>query len=124
MLIGAEIIEATVDDDGAMAVCVNPKNLRKQDGEWVSDGHFQIVRGEIASFLCRGIPNGESRVIDLEKSVIVHMQPKKTAVKELVEKWNEVRLRMHPDANFTTISRTEIEKIDTALARVRQEMKV
>jgi len=85
MLVGAEIVEATVDDDGGMAVFVNPVDLKKRGGDWIAAGYAQLIRGEIASLLCRDIPPGEKRVIDLDKSVIVHVAPNGVPVVEFVE---------------------------------------
>ena len=126
MLVGAEIVEATVDDDGGMAVFVNPVDLKKRGGDWIAAGYAQLIRGEIASLLCRDIPPGEKRVIDLEKSTIVHVQPVKTAVQELVEKANDLLLSVSfidgPDSkNFRIVSVESVSDLHFALARVRQE---
>lgn len=63
-----------------------------QSGKWVSIGCRVSIddNGVIAELLCRNIPPGEKRVIDLEKSVIVHVAPPKTPVEELVEKAEEL----------------------------------
>lgn len=126
MLVGAEIVEATVDDDGGMAVFVNPVDLKKRGGDWIAAGYAQLIRGEIASLLCRDIPPGEKRVIDLEKSVIVHVAPKKTAVEELVEASQNFYDGLFPDGG-RRVGPTEFERrshaLESALARVRQEMK-
>ena len=125
MLVGAEIVEATVDDDGGMAVFVNPVDLKKRGGDWIAAGYAQLIRGEIASLLCRDIPPGEKRVIDLEKSVIVHVAPKKTAVEELVEKLDVAFKGVCRDDLRITgsvgIDNKKAGDVFDALARVRQE---
>ena len=126
MLVGAEIVEATVDDDGGMAVFVNPVDLKKRGGDWIAAGYAQLIRGEIASLLCRDIPPGEKRVIDLEKSVIVHVAPKKTAVEELVEAADFVITaiaNIGHDIEFTSwpVNGAKLKSLKRALARVRQE---
>ena len=45
-----------------------------------------ILSGDDAEHFCVGLDPCESRVIDLSASTIVHVQPKKTAVEDLVEK--------------------------------------
>ena len=122
-----DLVEATVDDDGGMAVFVNPVDLKKRGGDWIAAGYAQLIRGEIASLLCRDIPPGEKRVIDLEKSVIVHVAPKKTAVEELVEACDRllagVGLMEHAAEScaFRTVGTKSVSDLHFALARVRQE---
>ena len=85
MLIGARdktgmpsLISCDAEDD----IFLNPR------GEWTWKSGEDIFRcevGDTAESACKGIPPGEKRVIDLEKSVIVHVAPPKTPGEELVE---------------------------------------
>lgn len=58
----------------------------ESSGCWYSfpDGDLVLYRDSAEPF-CVGIPNGESRVIDLAKSTFAYVEPEKTPVQDLVE---------------------------------------
>ena len=77
MLIGAR------DESGIANVfdCNDGKLPCYDCGEWdEADGAMMIWCGEQAEPFCQNIPNGQSRVIDLSKSTIVHDEPERSAV--------------------------------------------
>ena len=128
MLIGAR----DEDGEGCMVFDVPYEGCltKNKDGRWHlvnwTVGKYVIERSPIAEPFCRDIPPGEKRVIDLAKSTIVHVQPKKTAVQELVEKANDLLLSVSfidgPDSkNFRIVSVESVSDLHFALARVRQE---
>ena len=123
MLIGAR------DKNGRPSVWKNEIVLRgsmwcSKDGIGVS-GLVHV--DDDAEPFCQNIPNGESRVIALEKSVIVHVQPKKTPYEELVEAADFVITAIanigHDDIEFTSwpVNGAKLKSLKRALARVRQE---
>ena len=123
MLIGAR------DEDGTARVfSVNAtwaSDVTRSGGVWKC-GYYglEILSGPDAEPFCRDIPPGEKREIDLEKSVIVHVAPKKTAVQELVEASQNFRDGLFSDGG-RRVGLTEFERrshaLESALARVRQE---
>ena len=126
MLIGAR------DEDGTavMLGTLLDKDDTRLAGEsgnrwWETDGDRLLCDSDAEPF-CQNIPPGERRVIDLEKSVIVHVAPKKTAVEELVEASQNFYDGLFPDGG-RRVGPTEFERrshaLESALARVRQEMK-
>ena len=129
MLIGAR------DEDGTavMLGTLLDKDDTRLAGEsgnrwWETDGDRLLCDSDAEPF-CQNIPPGERRVIDLEKSVIVHVAPKKTAVEELVEACDRllagVGLMEHAAEScaFRTVGTKSVSDLHFALARVRQEMK-
>jgi len=124
MLIGAR------DENGTANLfnCDEGKFPVYKKGEWhEADGTELLFCNENAEPFCQNIPNGESRVIDLEKSAIVHVQPKKTPYEELVEAADFVITAIanigHDDIEFTSwpVNGAKLKSLKRALARVRQE---
>ncbi len=99
----------------------------KEKGDWVASGGALLCSDDLSAFLCRDIPPGEKRVIDLEKSVIVHVLPVKTAVQELVEACERVLggVSLMEDSavskDFRVVGTKAVSDLHFALARVRQE---
>ena len=105
-------------------VCMFREGIWDLPGDGVSSF---LLEGDDAEPFCQNIPNGESRVIALEKSVIVHVQPKKTPYEELVEAADFVITAIanigHDDIEFTSwpVNGAKLKSLKRALARVRQE---
>ena len=98
------------------------------------NGDFYTVKGFLFAFdddrsknACRDISPGSWKEIDLAASTIAHVQPKKTAVEELVEAADFVITAIanigHDDIEFTSwpVNGAKLKSLKRALARVRQE---
>ena len=90
------------------------------------NGDFYTVKGFLFAFdddrsknACRDISPGSWKEIDLAASTIAHVQPKKTAVQELVELCEEWIVKY--DGMGVSLLREHVKRIKDALARVRQE---
>ena len=106
--------------------CYEEKPPRYIDGVWDEvDGVELLLCGRNAEPFCRNIPPGQSRVIDLSASTIVHVQPVKTAVEELVkacEKLTDTATGGLIDGNPVCFVRgPDCAAVRVALARVRRE---
>lgn len=124
MLIAARDEDGTA---GVFLVCSENSLTLYAHGGWVcsGSGNMKLLTGLAAEPFCRDIPPGEKRVIDLAKSTIVHVQPKKTAVQELVEKLDIAFKGVCRDDLMITgsvgIDNKKAGDVFDALARVRQE---
>ena len=108
--------------------CYEEKPPRYIDGVWDEvDGVELLLCGRNAEPFCRNIPPGQSRVIDLSASTIVHVQPVKTAVEELVKACERVLggVSLMEDSavskDFRVVGTKAVSDLHFALARVRQE---
>lgn len=116
------MLVAARDEDGtAVLICTesdaDDTHLAGERGGrfWQTNG-YRMLTGDEAEPFCRNIPPGEKRVIDMEKSVIVHVAPPKTPMEELVEACEKLREYMKHR------SQCEADReIFSALSRVRQE---
>ena len=119
------MLVSVVSKDGITAILETDdlEELRLNKGvTWHSNSRTTFVRSvntTLSNWLCRGIPPGENRVLNMEKSTIVHDEPERSAVEELREAVREIGL--HPEANWVSVPRKVVEKIVSALARFESQ---
>ena len=99
-------------------VCMFREGIWDLPGDGVSSF---LLEGDEAEPFCQNIPPGQSRVIDLSASTIVHVQPVKTAVEELVEACEFMAGDARHWGPCLQVDRPVFEAMESALARVRQE---
>lgn len=127
------MLVSVVSKDGITAILETDdlEELRLNKGvTWRSNSRTTFVRSvntTLSNWLCRGIPPGENRVLNMEKSTIVHDEPERSAVEELVDAVKELRSFYRADgmlediANAGNKPRERRVRLFSALARFESQ---
>ena len=115
------MLVSVVSKDGITAILETDdlEELKLNKGvTWHSNSPTTFVRSvntTLSNWLCRGIPPGENRVINMEKSTIVHDEPERSAVEELVDACQKLREVFKTRSDM--YAEPEDEAVFSALAR-------